>query len=418
MSEFYIGRNIIVDETETMLPILEAQSGIDNIDIKDIAEFVDSQKGTKFYFDSAMNGKDEMSKDIVYLWIDTGFKDKYGKPLFISLINHKGYFTGHFIGTSSYLAGKIADYFPENRNKIWDNESKFKEKYKRKSEGRDIPDLKDRYKIKAETKVKETKATKQFESNQREIKKYWEAEPAAIAEEVSKTLLINNWKSTKGVDRYLKIIGTRIFRMTELGETRYCFLNKLKDAVVNTGLVDKYGSFIYMIYRKHIAYQLYVPYKIVGRKAELFNEGFVNDDKTDLPPITFNDDTKLTATLDRFDITPKALSHIIEERRERFPESAKNLSDIALATKIKTALELGLTLQKVDPSYAKPSYSTTTNTISWFLPLHINRDYNEEPEMVLVIRQSGYYYEIKTILPYDDSIKDKITDMAMYGRSW
>lgn len=418
MSEFYIERNIVVDDLETMIPLLEAQSETENIDIKDIAEFVESQKGTKFYFDSAMNGKDELSKDIVYLWIDTGFKDKYDNPLFVSLINRKGYYSGHFIGTSSYLAGKIADFYPDNKNKVWENEAKFEEKYKRKTENRDIPNLSDRYKVKAEIKAEETKQAKQYENNQRELKKYWEAEPAAIAEEVSKSLLINNWTSTKGVDRYLKIIGTRIYRLTEQGETRYCFLNKLKDAVVNTGLIDKYGSFIYMIYRKHIAYQLYVPYKVIERKAEIINEGYVADGNTELPPIKFMEDEVLETSIDGFDISPKALNHIIEERRDRFPDNAKSLSDIALATKIKQALETGLSLTSVDKTYAKPIYSTTTDEISWLLPLHINTEYNEEPEMVLVVRKAGYYYEIKTILPYDNSIKDKCTDAKLYGKAW
>lgn len=71
-----------------------------------------------------------------------------------------------------------------------------------------------------------------------------------------------------------------------------------------------------------------------------------------------------------------------------------------------------------DSSFAKPSYSTLTGTISWMIPLHINREFTEEPELVLVLRKAGEFYEIKTILPYDDETKDKLTDLSLYGRLW
>ena len=67
-------------------------------------------------------------------------------------------------------------------------------------------------------------------------------------------------------------------------------------------------------------------------------------------------------------------------------------------------------MQLRDPAYAKPSYSTLTGSISWMIPLHINRELIEEPELVLVLRKAGEFYEIKKIIPYDDETKDKLTD--------
>ena len=109
---------------------------------------------------------------------------------------------------------------------------------------------------------------------------------------------------------------------------------------------------------------------------------------------------------------------MIEERKDRFPENIRAMSDASIAVKIKSALELGLKLQKRDGSYAKPGYSGASKTISWMLPLHINRDLNDTPELVLVLRKVDQFYEVKTILPYDDELKDKLIDLSLYGRSW
>ena len=52
------------------------------------------------------------------------------------------------------------------------------------------------------------------------------------------------------------------------------------------------------------------------------------------------------------------------------------------------------------------------------MALHINREVTEEPELVLVIVKNGQFYEIKTILPYDEFVKDKLTALSLYGRLW
>ena len=114
MGEVNFDRNIIVDNVDEMISILQKECGFGNIDINDIIEFVQGEKSTKFYFDNAMNGKDERSRDIRYLWLDTGFEDSKGNPLFISLLNHGGYYSGHFIGSSYYLSKRIYQYYPEN----------------------------------------------------------------------------------------------------------------------------------------------------------------------------------------------------------------------------------------------------------------------------------------------------------------
>ena len=443
MGEVTFDKNIYVDNVDEMIAILEKETGISNIDINDIVEFVQGEKSTKFYFDQDMNGKDERARNITYLWLDTGFVDAKGNPLFISLLNHDGYFTGHFIGNSFYLSKKIY-YFYQNQRAVTQNEIKFKEKYKSKIEGRTVKNLTEKYKAKASNANLQTRdkidsigkffadenalgediedAGKATSTDEKSFRSYWTSEPSDLVKDIYKMLMINNWKSINGLDRYIKIVGSRIGQLIEQGKSDYYKLNRIKSAVVNTGLLDNFGSDIYVIYRKNISYGLYVPHKIVESKREYLYDGFITDksETVEVLPITFYNDGELPfrASIEDFDITPRALFHIIEERRHRFPENVRELSDAQLASKIRNALEIGLKMQLRDPSYAKPSYSTLTGTISWMIPLHINSELVEEPELVLVLRKAGEFYEIKTIIPYDDETKDKLTDLSLYSRLW
>jgi len=446
MDEVTIDKNIVVDNLDDLIPRLEKESGFNNIDVMDIVEFVQGEKSTKFFFDDAMNGKDELSRDIRYLWLDTGFCDKNDNPIFISLLNHSGYYSGHFIGNSMYLSGRIAEYYSYNEKEIIENERAFREKYKRKVEDRKVKNLIDKYTNKTAYNANPAKertinnnlgkffqgndalgadyddAAKTAARDERAFRAYWTTEPSDLVKDIANMLMINNWKSLNGLDRYIKIIGARLVQLMDQKRSEYYLLNNIQSAVVNTGLLDKFGSDIYLIYRKHLTYGIYVPHKFVDSKREYIYDGFIKDksESVSVKPITFFNDGEIPfrATIDDFDITPRALYHIIEERRNRFPENVRDLTEAALATKIKNALELGLKMQLRDSSFAKPSYSTLTGTISWMIPLHINRDFIEEPELVLVLRKAGEFYEIKTILPYDDETKDKLTDLSLYGRQW
>ena len=82
------------------------------------------------------------------------------------------------------------------------------------------------------------------------------------------------------------------------------------------------------------------------------------------------------------------------------------------------ALERGIKMQRRRQIVCKSSYSGKSGTISWFMPLHIDAPLSEDPELVMVVRRSGDFYEIKTILSYDDELKDRITALSLYSKLW
>jgi hypothetical protein len=217
------------------------------------------------------------------------------------------------------------------------------------------------------------------------------------------------------------VIGCRLIQLIEQDNQQYYVLNNIKSAIINTGLLNQFGADIHILYRYNVTQKLYIAYKIIESKKDYIDNGFTKEQTLhEIVPINFFDEGEevFDVTIDDFDVNHRSLLHIIEERRERFPQNVQSLSDNTIATKINNALELGLKMQKRDRNYAKPTYSSKTKTISWMMPLHINKELTEEPELVLVIRKNGDFYEIKTIIPYDDNLKDKITALSLYNGLW
>lgn len=426
-SEISINNQILIDSVEHVLTGLNNQTAFRDIDINDVVEFIRKEENTVFFLNDKLEITRNMAPDSVYLWVDTGFISRYGHPLFISMISRDGYFSGHYVGDSKFLSEKAIEFYPRNRNVIHRNETVFNEKYKKLTANRKTSSLNEKYKDKIEPiATVNCRKTSDIARESRTVKhtnEYWEKEPSELVKDLEGILMFNSWSSIRGLDRYIKILGCRLAQLIEQGKNEYFVLNQLQSAIINTGLLDRYGEDIYLMYKKHVGFGFYVPDKIVESKKDYISEGFAKD-KSDvvssLKPIDFFDEGQRTfdADIGDIDLTSRAMGHMIEERKDRFPENIRAMSDASIAVKIKSALELGLKLQKRDGSYAKPGYSGASKTISWMLPLHINRDLNDTPELVLVLRKVDQFYEVKTILPYDDELKDKLIDLSLYGRSW
>lgn len=215
----------------------------------------------------------------------------------------------------------------------------------------------------------------------------------------------------------------RIDQLVEKDKQDFFVKNKIRSVIVNSGLMDSYGNDYLLLYKYHVKEKGYVVDDIIFSKQDYIDQGFSKMDiKKKIKPISFREDDETSfeaESLEDFDFTPRTLEHIIETNRDRFPESIQKESPDQLFSYLKRGLERGLELQRRDSSFVKASYSAKEKKISWFMPLYINNKINQKPEMVLVIRKVREFYEIKTVLTYDDSeTKDKITAMYLYRNVW
>lgn len=432
--EFEITQNLIIDEMEIAEQRMKGYlQQLETVDFDEIKSFVCSNEGTVSYLDENLKISSADSKNVKYAWVDCGYGSEE-KPVFFSLVKYDAIFSGHYVGTADFLAGAISENFGKDKYAMKKNVGRFQKKYIDKSKkynrnriGSEENLLKNRNGV-FDVEILNEQNTKEGLSaaNQPVIKESSEDAPqnlTSVTQKIYDNLLVSNWQSIGGLDRYIKIIGMRIGQLVEKDKQDFFVKNKIRSVIVNSGLMDSYGNDYLLLYKYHVKEKGYVVDDIIFSKQDYIDQGFSKMDiKKKIKPISFREDDETSfeaESLEEFDFTPRTLEHIIETNRDRFPESIQKESPDQLFSYLKRGLERGLELQRRDSSFVKASYSAKEKKNSWFMPLYINNKINQKPEMVLVIRKVREFYEIKTVLTYDDSeTKDKITAMYLYRNVW
>lgn len=430
--EFEITQNLIINEMEKVEKNIKRYlQQIEKVDFARIKEFVNSDEDTVLYLDAELKICSLNSKDVKYAWLDSGYGSEED-PVFLSLVKYDEIFEGHYVGTASYLANGIADNYGKNKSKIHKNALCCLKKYIQKSKKHDRNRIKSE-KITLEninrvlgaeisngqnienrlSVINQPATEKSFEDNEKTL--------TPVTQRIYDNLLFPNWQSINGLDRYIKIIGTRIEQLIEKDKKEFFVKNNIRSVIVNTGLMDTYGRDYLLLYKYHVKKSTYVADDIISSKQDCIEQGFSTKDMENIKPISFwdsNEEFFDAATLEDFDFTPQTLKHVIEERRERFPEYVQKESPDQVLFRLKQGLERGLKMQMRDSSFVKASYSAKEKSISWLMPFYIENEIKQEPEMVLVIRKVKEFYEIKTVYAYDSDTKDRITAMYLYGNVW
>lgn len=181
-----------------------------------------------------------------------------------------------------------------------------------------------------------------------------------------------------------------------------------KKMLFNTGLIDTYGNFIYII--DHTASTRTTFEKrvltIVKSKSSLLDEGFTLEKIKVMPKrfkfVSDNRDLVFNSTMDEFDlIDTEHLNHIINERRSRFPEKYANESCKNLADKIKISIEQAIEMQEVNYKYIVPMYNLATQEIEFLIPMHLDTTYGQKPELCIIVAKKNGLWKIFTIISSD-----------------
>ncbi len=411
--ELILKENLIVTNIEKVKEMVERQYHME-FNESQVTEFLNQEVSTVFYLDDELKMVQEPQGSIA--WVDTGYTDINGEPVFISLKNYGGIYEGYFVGTGRFLMNGMRNRNMKNGTKILSNWERFNKEYdssicNRSIKHLDICVIREKVDMTSETESVREKSTEKREQQ------------TSILDEIYNNLKYPTWKSKAGFDRYLKIIGHRLSELVRVGKNEYFIENTSRiGAVVNTGLIDNFGDDYYLYYKAHFDVNNVRTYKLdaIVTGKRFYHENGFEGERFVVKPISFfeGEDRCLKASLEQLDITNRNLNHILLERQDRFPEVWNNMSDSKKADYIKSALSAGLKIQARDSSYAKAIYSTESKGISWLLPLYVMNDFPQNPELVLVIRQVGGFYEVKTILPYDEEVMDRITAVYLYREMW
>lgn len=242
-----------------------------------------------------------------------------------------------------------------------------------------------------------------------------------IINDIYERLLIKeNWKfnSKNRLGFYLRGICLFIWREQKnnpelIRGNGYTFSDDMKYCIINTGLMDTYGNFIYLIDHSPSVPDFYTKVvSIMYNKAALLKFNFdINNVKYLPSPIKFVDsNTELIfdAQYDDFDLDDTShLFHIINERIGRFPDKYAKESPLVICERIKSAIRQAILISQTDYKYVVPKYDFSRKQIQFLIPLYLDNTLDTSPELTLVVgKQANGIWSIYTVLYSDDAYDD------------
>lgn len=184
-----------------------------------------------------------------------------------------------------------------------------------------------------------------------------------------------------------------------------------KYIVFNTGLLDKFFHEIYVIVhvieeKKEKFYRN--PY-ILNSLTDLTKIGFIVNGKrvvkqddlpepaiffTNINEVIFHPDIEIDRNYDKF-------THIIEERRERFPREDQERDTTELARKLDNSINYAIAIAKRNYKLVIPMYRPQVAKIQLLMPIYLSGSFTSSPDFALVLDLEDGIYTPETILPLD-----------------
>lgn len=228
-------------------------------------------------------------------------------------------------------------------------------------------------------------------------------------------LMKENWdEKGKLLENYLEMLLVKVKRDIDSSEDRmkdysYVFSTDRKYVIVNTGLLDIFCKDIYI--ECTISDECLDIVKLVPSKASLIKDGFSKEDILQLPqPVRFYTDKGqliFTGGIEDFDLEDiSRFRHIVQERRNRFPQKYQDLSDDVLASKVITGIKRAVQISSRDYKYIIPMYDVQYDQLQFLVPLYLDNSVEDIPELALVIGESDGFYRLYTILDLNAAYMD------------
>lgn len=273
------------------------------------------------------------------------------------------------------------------------------------------------------TSGEELKILEEFSHNNRvttESDRYKMQIKNDIINDIFERLLIKeNWKGghRNKLGYYLKAVCFYVWREQKTNDAikgnGYTFSNDKKLCIINTGLIDKYGNYIYILDHSPKIPDFYTKIvSVVYNKVALLKNNFNIDNIKFLPePIKFVDNAEklvFKAEYSDFDLDDTThIYHIATERIGRFPNKYANDTVISICDKIRASIRQAIMMAKTDYKYIIPKYDFTRKEIQFLIPLYLDNSYDEAPELTIIVgEQENGIWSIFTVLYTEDAYDD------------
>lgn len=189
--------------------------------------------------------------------------------------------------------------------------------------------------------------------------------------------------------------------------------NKSNDKIwFNTNLINIYGKELCLVGTLlKITDKIYIgDLEIEPSKLEMRKMGFMTS-KSPNPPEFFKEIDEIFFHWDwKIDLDMIKSGHIIEDRKERFPEKYHNMTTDFLGRRLDDAIELARSIAKRNYKFIIPMYYPTANPprIQLLMPIYLETSYSGKPDFALVLtpHSNEKLYTPETILGLDEVYQD------------
>lgn len=223
----------------------------------------------------------------------------------------------------------------------------------------------------------------------------YQSHKSGIAHPILKSYIENTFEKLKKENN-----GSKILRSDDL-----------KYLIFNSGLLDRFFHEIYIIV--HLATEdgevSYMNPYIMSSLTDLTKIGFTcngrrivkQDDLpepalffTNINEVVFHPDVEIDRNYDKF-------THIIEERRDRFPKEEQDRDTTELARKLDNSINYAIAIAKRNYKLVVPMYRPKDDKIQLLMPIYLNGSFTQKPDFALVLDLEDGLYTPETILPLD-----------------
>ena len=205
---------------------------------------------------------------------------------------------------------------------------------------------------------------------------------------------------------YLETVFVRLKK-----ENKVLKSNDGKYIIFNTNLLNKFFQDIYIIAEVHAADDIEVYMKPIRTSKESYAElrryGF--EGMVPEPPKFFdNVNEVIFNTAWMIDKNYDSLTHIIEQRKDRFPANMRDQNPYTLARKLYDAIDYAVAIAQRNYKYIVPIYYPKYDRISFLMPIFLDGTYNTSPDFALVLQTDAEnkIYITRTILDLETGYQD------------
>ncbi len=223
----------------------------------------------------------------------------------------------------------------------------------------------------------------------------YQSHQAGIPHPILKAYIENTFEKLK-----VENIGSKILKSDD---KRYI--------VFNTGLLDKFfhEAFIIVNVVSESGQPSYRNPYIMTSLADLTRIGFTVNGKrvvkqddlpepavffTNINDVIFQPDIEIDRNYDKF-------THIIDERRDRFPKEDQERDATELARKLDNAIDDAIALAKRNYKLVVPMYRPQEDKLQLLMPIYLSGSFTKKPDFALVLNLKDGIYTPETILPLD-----------------